>query len=59
MKKLKNNNILQCAKEVLAVEAAALGSLEKRLDKQFSKAVNIIAASQGRIVVTGMGKAGI
>ena len=45
MKKFKENDILQCAKEVLAIEGQALFALEKRLDKKFIKAVNIISQS--------------
>ncbi|MCQ9208547.1 MAG: KpsF/GutQ family sugar-phosphate isomerase, partial [Omnitrophica bacterium] len=47
------------AKEVLRVEAEAISSLIKRLDVNFQRAVEYLYACKGRIVVTGMGKAGI
>lgn len=50
---------LKRAKEVLKIEADAVRSLISRLGKDFLKAVDLIYRSKGRVVVTGMGKAGI
>jgi arabinose-5-phosphate isomerase len=50
---------LKRAKEVLEIEAAAVKALVKNLDKDFFKAVDAMAACQGRVVVSGMGKTGI
>ncbi len=50
---------LKRAKEVLEIEAQALKSLKSRLDKNFLKAVDLLSRCRGRVVVTGMGKAGI
>lgn len=50
--------ILAAAKEVLAGEARAVQSLADRLDESFVRAVRIIQACTGRIVVTGIGKSG-
>jgi arabinose-5-phosphate isomerase len=50
---------LKRAKEVLEIEAAAVKALSKRLDKNFSKSVEIMAKCKGRVVVAGMGKTGI
>ncbi len=50
---------LKRAKEVLEIEAAAINSLIRRVDDNFSKAVDILAKCKGRVVVTGMGKTGI
>jgi arabinose-5-phosphate isomerase len=47
------------AKQVLKIEAESIKSLISRIDKDFEKAVNMVFASRGRVVVTGMGKAGI
>jgi len=47
------------AEEVFAIEAEAVLSLRDRLGKNFDEAVEMIAACEGRIIVTGMGKAGI
>jgi arabinose-5-phosphate isomerase len=49
---------LECAREVLQIEAAAIGALAARLNGAFSSAVDMILACKGRLVVTGMGKSG-
>jgi len=51
--------ILEEAKRVIRVEAEALLSLADSLNCDFIKAVELILASHGRVVVTGMGKSGI
>jgi arabinose-5-phosphate isomerase len=51
--------ILAEAKRVIRVEAEALIALADSLDGEFEKAVNLIIAAPGRVVVTGMGKSGI
>lgn len=47
------------ARQVLKIEADSIRRLSSRINKDFEKAVNLIYACKGRIVVTGMGKAGI
>ena len=47
------------AKQVLKIESDSIKRLISRINKDFEKAVNLIFASRGRVVVTGMGKAGI
>jgi len=51
--------ILEEARRVIRVEAEALLALADSLNGEFTKAVDLILSSQGRIVVTGMGKSGI
>lgn len=51
-------NRLQSAREVLRTEAEALEALASRLNGDFSRAVDLILACKGRLVVTGMGKSG-
>ncbi len=51
--------ILEEAKRVIRVEAEALLALADSLNGEFAKAVDMILSSQGRVVVTGMGKSGI
>ncbi|HET8948022.1 MAG TPA: SIS domain-containing protein, partial [Candidatus Polarisedimenticolia bacterium] len=46
------------ARRVLELEARAILDLVPRLDGSFDHAVEILAACQGRVVVTGMGKSG-
>jgi arabinose-5-phosphate isomerase len=53
------SDILEQAKNVLTVEAAAITALIPRINGQFAAAVDMIIACQGRVVVTGMGKSGI
>jgi len=45
--------------EVLRLEAAALGELRQRLGPPFLDACQAILDCEGRVVVTGMGKAGL
>ena len=47
------------AKQVLRIEADSIRQLISHIDKDFEKAVGFIYACKGRVVVTGMGKAGI
>jgi arabinose-5-phosphate isomerase len=51
--------ILEEAKRVIRVEAEALAALAESLDGEFERAVNLILATPGRVVVTGMGKSGL
>jgi len=46
------------AKQVLDIEASAIRNLKGRIGKDFSRAVEIIYKSKGRVIVTGMGKPG-
>ena len=54
---MKNSNsILQTAKETILLESTAIANLAKLLDENFEKAVNFILNSNGRVIVTGIGK---
>ncbi|WP_166839300.1 KpsF/GutQ family sugar-phosphate isomerase [Rheinheimera pleomorphica] len=46
------------AAEVLKIEAAAITQLQQYLDSNFNQACQLILASQGKAIVTGMGKSG-
>ena len=50
---------LETARKVLEIEAKALGELAERLDAGFLRALDILLACPGRVVVTGMGKSGL
>ncbi|HEX9917267.1 MAG TPA: KpsF/GutQ family sugar-phosphate isomerase [candidate division Zixibacteria bacterium] len=50
---------LKKAREVIRKEAKAIASLEGKLTKEFSRAVDLILNCRGRVIVTGMGKSGI
>lgn len=50
---------LDSARRVLRIESQAIQDLLARLDSSFDRAVNLLLACQGRVVVTGMGKSGL
>jgi arabinose-5-phosphate isomerase len=50
---------LETARKVLEIEAKALSDLVDRLDEGFTRAVELLRACQGRVVVAGMGKSGL
>ncbi len=52
-------DILKRARQVLDIEAKAVQELKSGLGADFRRAVKIIMSCKGRVVVTGMGKAGI
>lgn len=47
------------ARSVLETEASAIQALVGRLDERFDRAVALVTACRGRVIVTGMGKSGI
>jgi arabinose-5-phosphate isomerase len=49
---------LALAREVLRTEAEAITGLIERIDASFARAVELLLASRGRVVVSGMGKSG-
>ena len=49
---------LTAAKRTFQMEAEAVANLAQKLDQQFPKACELMLASTGRIIVTGMGKSG-
>jgi arabinose-5-phosphate isomerase len=50
---------LERAREVVRIEAAAITALEGRLGDSFLKAVDLLAACAGKLVVSGVGKSGL
>jgi len=51
--------ILRHAREVIQIEAEAVQGLLDRLDENFVRAVEMLLACRGRVVVTGIGKSGL
>jgi arabinose-5-phosphate isomerase len=49
---------LSLAVETLHIEAQAVTDMAARLDERFARAVALVLASRGRVVVMGMGKSG-
>jgi arabinose-5-phosphate isomerase len=50
---------LETARRVLRIEAQAIEDILARLDNSFVRAVDLLFACKGRVVVTGMGKSGL
>jgi len=55
---LEDNQDLASARNVLKAEAEALMALSRSLGQPFLKALDILGATNGRVVVSGMGKSG-
>src|SRR5579883_4201 len=49
---------LSAARRVLTMAAQALAGLAEALDGDFSRAVGLVLAAKGRVIVSGMGKSG-
>lgn len=52
-------SVTRRAREVLRIEAQAVLRLMPRVGRTFETAVSLLVACKGRVIVTGMGKAGI
>src|SRR6202023_873839 len=57
--KLEHAMSLDCARRVLRIEAQAIHDVLERLDGSFERAVDVLFACKGRVVVSGMGKSGL
>lgn len=51
-------SVISRARDVLAIESAAVAALANHIDEHFVAACRLIFACAGRVVVTGMGKSG-
>lgn len=47
------------ARRVLEIEARGLAALRERLDARFARAIDVLLACRGKVVLTGVGKSGI
>ncbi len=56
---MKASEVLERGRRVLRLERDAIARIESQLDDAFVRAVEIIAASPGRVIVAGVGKTGI
>lgn len=52
-------NVLKRAKEVFDIEAKAIQALKFRTGNNFKQVVDLMLKTKGRVIVSGMGKAGI
>jgi len=55
----RGKNIIEIGKNTVRMEAAAVAALERLVDHQFEKAVQLILSCKGRVVVSGIGKSAI
>lgn len=51
--------VVERGRTVLALEAEAVAEAARRLGDEFARAVALVAASPGRVIVSGVGKSGI
>ena len=51
-------NVIDVAKKCLQDEAQAILNLIPKLDDDFTKAIELIIGSKGKLIVTGVGKSG-
>jgi arabinose-5-phosphate isomerase len=56
---MKNYNYKKVAKNVIAIEIAALKKLNKSFNTPFSKTIDLIAKCRGKIILAGVGKSGL
>ncbi len=52
-------NPIEQAKDVLRIEAESILRLTEKIDSKFTRAVDTIYKSKGRVIVTGIGKSGL
>lgn len=58
-KRDRHAKLVQRASRVLSIEAEAIQGLRERLDENFSRAIEILLRSPGKVIVTGVGKSGL
>ena len=51
--------IVELGRRVIRMEREALAEIECRLDDSFARAVELIATTEGRVIVAGVGKSGL
>ena len=53
-----SSTILKTAREILKIESEAIARVRKNIGRSFEKAIALMAACRGRIIIMGMGKPG-
>lgn len=56
---MSREHIIERGRRVVRLEREALAEVERRLGDAFASAVEMIAASKGRVIVAGVGKSGL
>lgn len=55
---VSTSDVMEVALRVLSIEAGAIEAMAARLNDTFTRAVDLVVACRGRVVVTGLGKSG-
>lgn len=55
---IHSETLIESARRTLTIQSQALASLANQITEEFAKAVRMILASEGRVIVCGMGKSG-
>ncbi len=55
----KTPDVIEEGKRVVRIEAQSVADLESRIGEDFARAVDLLLACKGRVIVTGVGKSGI
>ncbi len=56
---MTKDEIIKLGREVLEIEAQAVGALVPKLDESFALAVDLLSKTKSRVIITGMGKSGL
>ena len=56
---MNSKEIIEVGKQVIEIEAKTIANLVSSVNEQFVQAIEVIFKSQGRVVLTGMGKSGL
>ena len=54
-----DDRVIARGREVVRIERQAVADLEERMGEDFARAVDLILACKGRVIITGVGKSGI
>ncbi len=55
---MTRDEAIATARRVLRLEAEAIARMEQRIGDDFARAVDLVAAAPGRVIVSGLGKSG-
>lgn len=56
---MNSAELIERGRTVIRLERDALAALEARIDESFASAVNLLAAADGQVIVSGVGKSGL
>jgi arabinose-5-phosphate isomerase len=57
--RLDDSSVVDEGRRVLELEAAAVSAVARRVDREFARAVRLLAEAKGRVIVSGVGKSGL